>query len=107
MRTLPTAALQEHRAKLLLPYVKGTDPQITRRQSGLERMQDVVDLDEVLLGRLADVVRCELNLFEAVHIAVVQVGVAASVDQQLRGGTCDTGRVGDPHGLGDPEPCDV
>ena len=71
MRTLPATALQEHRAKLLLPHVEGTDPQITWRQSGLERMQDVVDLNEILLRRLADVLRRELNLFEAVHIAAV------------------------------------
>jgi hypothetical protein len=92
MRPLPAAAFQEHRAKLLLPYVKRTDPQITWRQSRLERMQDVVDLDEVLLGCLADVGRRELDLFESVHIPAVEIGVAAPVDQQLARGACNTGQ---------------
>src|ERR1700682_4661737 len=107
MRSFPAAAFQEHRAELLLPDVKRTAPQITWRQSSLERMQDVVDLDEVLLGCLADVVRRELDLFETVHIAAVQVGVAAPVDQQLRDGACNTGRMRHPHGFGYPEPRDV
>ena len=42
-------------------------------------MQDVVNLDEVLLRRLADVVRRELNIFEPVYIAVVQIDLARAV----------------------------
>ena len=46
---------------------------LTRRSRGesrgLQRVQDVVDLDEVLLRGFADVVGCELDLFEAVHVA--------------------------------------
>ena len=56
-------------AELLLPGVERADPQVARGLPGLQRVQDVVDLDEVLLGGLADVVRGELDVLEAVHVA--------------------------------------
>ena len=62
----------------------GLDPQVPRRLLGLQRVQDVVDLDEVLRGGLADVVRGELELLEAVHVAAVQVVLGPAVDEQLR-----------------------
>jgi hypothetical protein len=95
--------LQEERTQFPLPRMEGTEPQVTRRCLGLQRMQHVVDLDEVLLGRLADVGRGRLDLVEPVHVAAVQRDRAATVHQQLRHGTGDTGGVSHPHRLGDPE----
>ena len=84
---------------------------LTRRLRGeslrLQRVQHVVDLDEVLRGGLLDVVRGALELLEAVHVAAVQVVLGPAVDQQLGDGLGDAGGVGHPDGLGDPEAGDV
>ncbi len=70
-------------------------------------MQDVVDLDEVLLRRLADVAGVELHLFESVHIAAVQRDLGTAVDQQLSHRAGHAGGVRHPHRFGDPEAGDV
>src|SRR6478736_2929091 len=48
VRPLPAGALQENRAELQLPGVERTHPQVAGRVLGLQRVQDVVDLHEVL-----------------------------------------------------------
>ena len=73
VRPLPAVGLQEHRAELALPRVERADAQVARQSRRLQRVQDVVDLDEVLRRGLADVVRGELHVLEAVHVAAVQV----------------------------------
>ena len=104
---LPTRGLEEHRPEFLLPRVERADAQIAGRFLGLQRMQDVVDLDEVLLRRLADVAGVELHLFEPVHVAAVQRDLGPAVDQHLchrAGHACG---VRHPHRFGDPEAGDV
>ncbi len=70
----------------------------------LERVQDVVDLDEVLAVAGQHVLGGELVRLEAVDVALVQVeGRAAAVDEPLGHGPADARRVGDPDRLGHPE----
>ena len=74
----------------------------------LERVQDVVDLDEVLAVAGQDVLRGQLVRLEAVEVALVQVeGRAETVDEPLGHRPADARRVGDPHRFGDPEALDV
>ena len=78
VRALPAGGLQEERAELLLPDVERADAQVPRGFLGLQRVQDVVDFHEVLLGRFADVLVAESGPFRS--------GSARS-----RAGRCGTG----------------
>ena len=57
VRAFPAGALEEDRTELLLTRVERADPQVPWRLLGLQRVQHVVDLDEVLRRRLRDVLR--------------------------------------------------
>jgi hypothetical protein len=107
VRSLPATGLEEDRAELLLACVEGADPQIARGQPRLQGVRDVVDVGEVLLRGLAHVLRRELDVLEAVHIAAMQVDIRAPVDEKLSHRPGHGGGVGDPDRLGDPEPLDV
>ncbi len=91
MRALPASGLQEERPELLLPDVERADAQVPRGFLGLQRVQDVVDFHEVLLGRFADILVAGLDLLEARELAAVQVGAGLALGEQLRHGPGDAG----------------
>ncbi len=66
-------------------------------------MPDIVDLNKVLLRRLADVVRLQLYLFEACDVEFPKVGFGAAGDQQFRHGLGHPRRMGNPDRLGQEE----
>ena len=74
---------------------------------GLQRMQHVVDLDEVLAAAFQHVVRRQLHLLEPVEVARVQVQLGLPVDDPLGHRPRHPGGVRDPHRLRDPEPLEV
>ncbi len=73
----------------------------------LQRMDDVVDLDEVLPAALLDERGRELGLLEPVELAFVQVDPGVPVHQHLGQRPRHPGRVRHPDGLGQPEPVEV
>ena len=73
MRSFPGPGLEEIRAELPLAGMEGAYAQIARRKARLERVQDVVDFDEVLGCGLGDVGGGELDGFEARQGAVGEV----------------------------------
>lgn len=66
MWPLPRSSLKEVCTELFLSGVEWTDSKIAWRDLLGERVQDVVDFDEVLAGSFGDVGGCELDFFEAV-----------------------------------------
>ncbi|MNT91371.1 hypothetical protein D3C72_2324570 [compost metagenome] len=54
-------------------------------------MHDIVDFHEVLLGRFADVFRVQLDLFEAVDIAVSKIDLGLAGGQQFGNGAGNAG----------------
>ena len=83
--------------------VERADAEVPRGELGLQRVQDVVDFHEVLLGGFADVFGGQLDLFEAVNVAIAQVDLGLAGGQQFGNGPGDAGGVGDPDGFGHEE----
>src|SRR3978361_164507 len=67
------------------------------------RVDDVVYLDELLGAGRENELLAESDVFEAVHIAFVDVGGWRAVDDPLRSGLGHASRVRAPDRLGDPE----
>ena len=107
LRSFPSGVIEEDGAELLLADVEGADADVARGGPRLQRVQHVVDLHEVLRGRLFHVARRALEVGEAVHVAAVQVVLRPAVDQELGDGLGDARGVGHPDGLGDPEARDL
>ncbi len=111
VRTFPAGGFEELRAERLLAGVERRGAQRAQRGRGtgvarlhrLQRMEDVVDLDEVLLVLGLDVGRSELVGLEPVQVAGVQVDARVAVDHPLGHRLGHAGRVGDPDRLGGPE----
>ena len=105
LRTLPPVGLQEDRAECLLSRVERRGAQRPGVLHRLERVQDVVDLDEVLAVLGLDVRRGQLVRLEPVDVARVQVEprTCPSTSHSAIARATPAG-VGHPDRLGDPEP---
>ena len=108
VRPLPAVGLQEHPAQLLLARVERRGAQRPGVLHRLQRMQDVVDLDEVLAVLVSDVARGQLVPLEPVDVARMQVERRrVPVDDPFRHRPGHAGGVGDPDRLGRPEPVEA
>ncbi len=103
VRPLPAARLEADRTELLLTDVERGRPQRPEHLGRLQRVQDVVDLDEAPDTALLHELGRELHVLEAVQVALVHIGAGASLDHPLGHRTRDAGAVRHPHGLRDPE----
>ena len=103
VRTLPARRFQVEGAEFVLAGAERARAQVARGGARLQRVANVVDLHEVLLGGLADVFLRGLQCLEAGHLALVQGNGGLPVNEQLGHGAGDAGRVRHPHGLGKEE----
>ena len=107
MRALPPVGFEEERSQLLLLGTERARSQVAWGDSRLQRMDDVVDLDEILLRGLADIVRVRLHILETVEVEPRQIGSRLPFGDELGHGVGNAGSVGHPHRLGDEESVDL
>ncbi|KAI6774584.1 hypothetical protein HG531_001433 [Fusarium graminearum] len=89
VRALPATSLEEKGAKLLLTLMEGADAEVSRGLLRLKRVEDVVDLDE-LLGT-------SLN----------HINLGSACGKKFGHGAADTSRLCNPDSLGDIEVIEV